>query len=107
VTQFIYIPCKNECYRFFKGYENGKKQINGIGRSLFPIKKNADDFEIWDIPPEQRVLHTETYDFSVGTVYEYLKKGDIFIPDFQRLYVWNRSQASDLLNPLLSNVQSQ
>lgn len=65
-----------------------------LADQLFPIKKKTDELEILDIPPEQRRLHTETYDFTVATIFEYLNNGDIFIPEFQRSYVWNRAQAS-------------
>ncbi|MDM8551285.1 DUF262 domain-containing protein [Desulfobacterales bacterium HSG2] len=34
-------------------------------------------------------------------MYDYLKKGDIYIPEFQRSYVWNRIQASRLIESLI------
>jgi hypothetical protein len=71
-----------------------KDKSQTLADQLFPIKKETDELEILDIPPEQRRLHTETYDFTVATIFEYLSKGDIFIPEFQRSYVWNRAQAS-------------
>lgn len=56
---------------------------------------------ILSIPPEQRKLHTETYDFTVDTVVERLGDGSIFIPEFQRRYVWSDSQASRLIESLI------
>lgn len=67
---------------------------------LFPESK-IKEFEMLDIPPEQRKLHTETYDFSVSTIFEYLTTDKIVIPTFQRNYVWNRAQASRLIESLI------
>lgn len=71
-----------------------------LADKLFPIIDD-DDVSIVDIPPEQRRLHTETYDFSISTLVDYLKSGAVFIPDFQRKYVWNRGQASRLIESLI------
>lgn len=71
-----------------------------LADKLFPIIKD-DDVAIIDIPPEQRRLHTETYDFSISTLVEYLRNGAVFIPEFQRKYVWNRGQASRLIESLI------
>jgi len=79
-----------------------KNQSKTLADKLFPDRKDIEDkFEILDIPPEQRRLHTETYDFTVGTIFEYLQKGDIFIPKFQRSYVWTLPQASRLIESLV------
>jgi hypothetical protein len=67
---------------------------------LFP-ESRVKEFEMLDIPPEQRKLHTETYDFSVSTIFEYLTTDKIVIPTFQRNYVWNRTQASRLIESLI------
>lgn len=71
-----------------------------LADKLFPIYDD-EDVAIVDIPPEQRRLHTETYDFSISTLMDYLKSGAVFIPDFQRKYVWNRGQASRLIESLI------
>ncbi|WP_255090714.1 DUF262 domain-containing protein [Escherichia coli] len=71
-----------------------------LADKLFPIFDD-DDISIVDIPPEQRRLHTETYDFSISTLVDYLKNGTVFIPDFQRKYVWSRGQASRLIESLI------
>lgn len=47
-----------------------------LADKLFPIIKD-DDVAIIDIPPEQRRLHTETYDFSISTLVEYLRNGAV------------------------------
>jgi hypothetical protein len=47
-------------------------------------------------------LHTETYDFSISTIYEKLSVSkSIFIPEFQRRYVWTKAQASRLIESLI------
>lgn len=76
-------------------------RTKSLADKLFPIKTDTDDLSILEIPPEKRKLHTETYDFTVGTVHEYLNSGEIFIPEFQRSYVWNRSQASRFIESLV------
>jgi hypothetical protein len=78
-----------------------KTRTKSLADKLFPIKTDLDDIDVIDIPPEKRILHTETYDFTVGTVFEYLKNGEIFIPEFQRSYVWNRTQASRFIESLV------
>ena len=67
---------------------------------LFPdFEEN--DTEILNIPPEQRKLHTEVYDFSISTIYDYMLSDKITIPEFQRGYVWSRAQASRLIESLI------
>ncbi|MFZ6012120.1 MAG: DUF262 domain-containing protein [Bacteroidota bacterium] len=61
------------------------------------------DLDILNIPPEKRRLNTETYDFTVSTLNDYLTGGHIIVPQFQRGYVWNRSQASRLIESLIIN----
>ena len=76
-------------------------KAKSLADRLFPVKTPLDDLDVKDIPPEKRRLQTETYDFTVGTIYDYLKKGDIYIPEFQRSYVWNRTQASCMIESLV------
>lgn len=70
---------------------------------LFPIRKASeeDDTELRNIPPEQRRLHTETSDMTVFSLHQYMASGKIEIPEFQRGYVWTRTQASRLIESLL------
>ncbi len=70
---------------------------------LFPEAKEQQDFAegILSIPPEQRKLHTETYDFTVDTIVDKLKDDSIFVPKFQRRYVWTHQQASRLIESLI------
>lgn len=69
---------------------------------LFPSADELTHQEsILSIPPEQRRLHTETIDYSVSTIVESLENGTIRIPEFQRRYVWNNSQASRLIESLI------
>ncbi|MGF6663311.1 putative nucleic acid-binding protein [Paraburkholderia atlantica] len=70
---------------------------------LFPEAREQQDFAdgILSVPPEQRKLHTETYDFTVETIVEKLNDESIFIPHFQRRYVWTEPQASRLIESLI------
>lgn len=77
------------------------KSVN-LADKLFPKIVEADqESEILNIPPEQRKLNTETYDFTVSTINSYINEAHIKIPEFQRGYVWNRSQASRLIESLI------
>lgn len=68
---------------------------------LFPIDAGEFADSILTIPPEQRRLHTETYDYSITTIVEYLEHGHVFVPRFQRGYVWTETQASRLIESLI------
>lgn len=72
-----------------------------LADKLFP--QEVDEFaeSILAIPPEQRRLHTETYDYSIGTIAEYLRSKHVFVPRFQRGYVWTEPQASRLIESLI------
>lgn len=70
-----------------------------IADKLFPVRR--EDIEVKNIPLEERRLHTETYDFSISTIFQYLKTDRIVIPQFQREYVWSRNQASRLIESLI------
>lgn len=72
-----------------------------LADKLFPVVEDLDLLDVLDIPPNKRKLHTETYDFSISTIYEHLTSGHIYIPQFQRSYVWNRGQASRLIESLV------
>lgn len=73
-----------------------------LADKLFPIVEiDDDDSSIINIPPEKRRLHTESYDFSIATLNDYLKNKTMFVPKFQREYVWNRTQASRLIESLI------
>lgn len=80
-----------------------KKSGNRLADILFPNEEDQDGFaeSILNIPPEQRKLHTETYDFAVQTIFEKLKDNSIHIPEFQRRYVWSEAQASRLIESLI------
>lgn len=80
-----------------------RKNTSELADVLFPEAMEQQDFAegILSIPPEQRKLHTETYDFTVDTIIEKLKDESIYIPNFQRRYVWGDSQASRLIESLI------
>jgi hypothetical protein len=80
-----------------------KSTTSSLADILFPGSLEQQDFAegILSIPPEQRKLHTETYDFTVDTVVERLEEKSIFIPEFQRRYVWTDPQASRLVESLI------
>lgn len=73
-----------------------------LADKLFPDNK-VEDIDILNIPPADRRLRTETYDFTVSTLVDYLKQGHISVPNFQRGYVWNKTQASRLIESLIIN----
>lgn len=68
---------------------------------LFPVVPDTEDIELKNIPPEQRRLHTETADLTVSSIHAYLAHGKLEIPEFQREYVWTRTQASRLIESLI------
>jgi len=80
-----------------------KSPKQSLADILFPEARSQQDFAdgILSVPPEQRKLHTETYDFTVETVVEKLLDESIFIPHFQRRYVWTDPQASRLIESLI------
>jgi hypothetical protein len=71
-----------------------------LANRIFP-ENNDFEVEILNIPAEKRKLITETYDFTVSTIVDYIDNQHIVIPNFQRGYVWNRVQASRLIESLI------
>ncbi len=82
---------------------SNKASSASLADILFPQTNEQQDFAdgILSIPPEQRKLHTETYDFSTDTIVDRFNRGLIFVPEFQRRYVWSDSQASKLIESLI------
>ncbi len=80
-----------------------KAKSNSLADILFPEALEQQSFAdgVLSIPPEQRKLHTETYDFTVETMTEKLVNGSVFIPEYQRRYVWSEPQASRLIESLI------
>ncbi len=54
-----------------------------------------------EIASVQYEISTYGADYTVDGLVKRLQKGDIFIPDFQRDYVWNLAEASRLVESLL------
>ena len=77
------------------------KKTKSIADALFPEIPEDEHYDVLDIPPNKRKLHTESYDFSISTIYDHLKSGHIYIPRFQRSFVWNMGQASRLIESLV------
>jgi len=76
--------------------------VQQLADRLFPIVIAEDDeAEVRNIPPEQRRLHTETADLTVGSLHGLMTSGKIEVPEFQRGYVWTRTQASRLIESLI------
>jgi hypothetical protein len=71
-----------------------------LANRIFPEEEEY-EVDVLNIPPEKRKLITETYDFTVSTIQEYVNNKHIVIPNFQRGYVWNRVQASRLIESLI------
>ncbi|MBX8465003.1 DUF262 domain-containing protein [Deinococcus sp. RIT780] len=78
-----------------------KSKPTNLADKLFPQYSDENENSILDIPPEQRRLHTETYDFSISTIIDYVNNGGIYVPEFQRRYVWSEVQASRLIESLI------
>jgi len=80
-----------------------KRTASELADVLFPEITEQDDFAdgVLSIPPEQRKLHTDTYDFTVETIVDKTVDGSIFVPMFQRRYVWTDTQASRLIESLI------
>ena len=76
-------------------------KADSLADQLFPTSAPEDDLSILDIPPNKRRLLTETYDFAISTIISHLEEKTIAIPEFQRKYVWNRGQASRLIESLI------
>jgi len=64
-----------------------------------PIQDQDEQDE--DVAPVKYDISTYGADYTVDGLVKRLQKGDIFIPDFQRDYVWNQSEASRLIESLL------
>lgn len=64
-----------------------------------PIEDQDEQDE--EIAPVKYDISTYGADYTVDGLVKRLQKGDIFIPDFQRDYVWNQSEASRLIESLL------
>ncbi len=79
-----------------------KNKSSRLADQLFPDIQE-EEIDVLNIPPEKRRLNTETYDFTVSTLYDYIINEHINIPKFQRGYVWNKSQASRLIESLMIN----
>jgi hypothetical protein len=79
-----------------------RNKSSKLADKLFPEIEEI-NIDILNIPPEKRRLNTETYDFTVSTLKDYLESDHIVIPEFQRGYVWNRAQASRLIESLIIN----
>lgn len=76
--------------------------VQALADKLFPVVvAQDDDAEVRNIPPEQRRLHTETADLTVGSLHQLMGTGKIEVPEFQRGYVWTRTQASRLIESLI------
>ncbi|SDI70933.1 Protein of unknown function DUF262 [Pseudomonas flavescens] len=80
-----------------------KKTVSQLADVLFPEVSEQESFAdgVLSIPPELRKLHTDTYDFTVETIVEKTIDGSIFVPKFQRRYVWSDAQASRLVESLI------
>lgn len=73
-----------------------------INENELPEEKVIDqDEKDDDVAPVLYDISTYGADYPVDGLVKRLQKGDIFIPDFQRDYVWNQAEASRLIESLL------
>jgi len=77
-----------------------KNSAKDLADILFPEEESHTE-DVIKLPPEQRRLHTDTYDFSISSITGHLETGHIFVPEFQREYVWDDAQASRLIESLI------
>jgi hypothetical protein len=68
---------------------------------LYPSQPEDYSESVINLPPEKRRLHTETMDYTVSSLMEKFRKGDIYIPHFQRPFGWSKAQASRLIESLI------
>lgn len=68
---------------------------------LYPDQQEDFAESIVDITPEKRRLQTETMDYTVSSLIDKFRKGDVYIPNFQRNYEWQAPQASRLIESLI------
>jgi hypothetical protein len=69
---------------------------------LFPVRSSREAVDdVLDVPLNERRLQTETYDFTISTLVTLLREEKIVVPEFQRKYVWSRTQASKLIESLI------
>lgn len=80
-----------------------KTKEKTLADKLFPEEYSGEtpSDSVLSIPPEQRRLHTETYDFSISTIIEQLTSKHIFIPEFQRGFIWDTGRKSRLIESLI------
>ena len=75
------------------------KEIDATREDLANVidEASADD----TVTPEHYDITSYGADYDVEGLVKRLKRGDIFVPDFQRGYVWNQPMASRLIESLL------
>lgn len=80
--------------------KTSQKQLADI---LFPVRaaREEDADGVLSVPLNERRLQTETYDFTISTIETLLREEKVIVPDFQRKYVWTRTQASKLIESLI------
>lgn len=80
-----------------------KSQQKQLADILFPVRALRHDEAdgVLSVPPNERRLQTETYDFTISTLETLMRDEKIVVPEFQRKYVWNRAQASRLIESLI------
>jgi len=76
---------------------NGENTNQNLSEEAFVDQDESDD----EVAPVQYDISTYGADYTVDGLIKRLQKGDIFIPDFQRDYVWNQAEASRLVESLL------
>lgn len=65
------------------------------------VDEEVDDVDDDETIPFERAISWYGADFTVDAVVSRLNRGDIYIPDFQRSFVWDRRKASRFIESLL------
>jgi hypothetical protein len=66
--------------------------------------EEMDHVEDVTFPPAERRIVTQAYDLSVHTLLEQWVGGILYVPDYQREWVWDNGRASRLIESLILNI---
>lgn len=57
-----------------------------------------------EITNQLKIVDYDTHEFTIEVILSKLKKGEIFIPQYQRKFVWDDNKKSKLIESLLINI---
>lgn len=71
--------------------------------ALLQTQDEIDDVEE-ELPPPEYDIWQMPVDYTLEVLFTKWQKGEITIPDFQRDYVWNQTQASRLVDSFIMGL---